>query len=222
MKQYLSYISAPRTMQAEVSKLQEAISQTERYFAGHGGIEEYKNCLEKGCDYQRKAVLEECRVWLEKSKAPQYLHQGNLQQAYASLGDDMNAWIDGLPNYVPVRYHSDKGAQTVDVADIIVTDEGWKPSERLIKEITDRHTRTLTDEEMADIKLAEQLADLYNQLREHGYTIDVPAFANYTKPEHRAEAFCTSYDALNDCRVSEEEKKAIKDKMYSFAANFRL
>ena len=135
------------------------------------------------------------------------MYQQALDNAYNSLGEELNAWIDGLPKFVPISYNVNGEGRTVDVADIVVTDEGWKPSERLVNELTAKYTRTLTDEEMADIKLAEQLADLYCQLQAKGYDITPATFARHKTPAERAEVFCNSYNALTDA-VSARGKRS--------------
>lgn len=211
-----SYVSAPISLKKAIEAVKESVSQTECYFSENGGIDEYCRCLKNGTTYKRDEVLAECRQWLKESKAPSYMHQPALQNAYNSLGDSLNRWIDGLPNYVPVRYTINGQTKEVDVADIVVTPDGWQPSERLLAELTATCTRTLTDEEMQDIRTAEQIAELYATLATKGYDIDVATFAQYTEPEQRAEAFCNSYNALQDYRVSEEDKAEIKREQQMF------
>ena len=203
-------------MQNALQNLTEAISRTENYFAGHDGMDEYKKCLERGLTYKRDEVLAECRAWLKESHAPHYMYQQALDKAYDSMVEELNAWIDGLPKFVPICYYVNRESKTVDVSDIIVTQDGWKPSERLIKELTDRYTKTLSDEEMEDIKLAEQLADIYKTLLAKGYDIDAATFARYDTPEQRAEVFCNFYNALNDCRVNNEKKERMKQERQTF------
>lgn len=211
-----SYIYAPKTLQDALQNLTEAISLTERYFAGHGNFEEYCRCLKNGTTYQRERVLDDCKRWLSESKAPSYMHQQALENAYNSLGEELNAWIDGLPKFVPISYNVNGEGRTVAVSDIVVTADGWKPCERLVNELTAKYTRTLTDEEMEDIKLAEQLADLYSALQAKGYDIDPATFSRHKTPEQRAELFCNSYNALNDCRVSEDEKQRMKKERQTY------
>lgn len=215
-KENYSYVYAPKTLQGALQNLTEAISRTENYFAGHNGMDEYKKCLERGTTYKRDEVLADCRAWLKESHAPHYMHQTALENAYNSLGEELNAWIDGLPKFVPICFNVNGEGRTVDVSDIIVTQDGWKPSERLIKELTDRYTKTLSDEEMADIALAEQLADLYSALQAKGYDIEPATFSRHKTPGQRAELFCNSYNALNDCRVSNEEKERMKRERQSY------
>ena len=222
-KENISYVFAANSLQQTLSSLAHTIRKTQEFFQPYGGFEQYKSCTEKGYDYQRQEVLASCRAWLADSKAPEYMYQTALENAYNSLGEELNAWIDRASGYLPISYMISGNSHTLAPTDIEVTQEGeWKMSQRVVDEITAHYTRTLTDEEMKDLKLAEDVAELYAKLCNLGYSIDTARWTSYSSTELRAEALIQSYDPLKDSRVSDDEKEKMRNKMNSFYAQFRI
>ena len=217
-QQTYSYIVAPRTLESALKALQNAISKTEAYFAEHGGMEEYKRTLERGLTYKRDEVLNSCKAWLAETNAPQYMHDSALDAAYDSLGVDLNTWIDGLAAFVPVRYSINGQSKIVAVEDIIVTPDGWQPSEKLKQSIIDTYTHTLTPDEVETMQIAEQFAELHKKLCSRGYNLAdaIESFASTDNPNQRAEVLCNSYNALHDRRVAAADKDKIKANQQMF------
>ena len=218
MKQTYSYVVAPRTLEGALKALQNAISKTETYFAEHGEIEEYKRTLERGLTYKRDKVLNSCKAWLAETNAPEYMHQSALDAAYNSLGADLNQWIDGLSAVVPIRYSINGQSKVVAIEDIIVTPNGWQPSENLKQSIIDTYTHTLNPDEVATMKIAEQFAELHKTLCSRGYNLAdvIESFAGTDNPNQRAEMLCNSYNALYDSRVTDADKDKIKANQQRF------
>lgn len=203
--------AASKFIEADLAAVDNAVLRAFRYLDGHGeGIEDLKKYIAKGYDYKRRQVLDECKKWLADSNAPEYLHTDMMQKAYDSLGAE-NDYIDGLPSHIGLNARLWNGS-TIHLTpdDIEVTESGcWRAKDEIIYQIHDAHTRTLTEEEMADFGLFTELTNISKKLRARGYTFESRAsgrdeledFETCETDEERAETMLYLYDSRYDTRL---------------------
>lgn len=130
------------------------------------GIKEAIEYQQKGVDWKRKATIDECKAYIERTQMPEYLQGQALQAAYDSCD---NKYISQLAGVF--------GSLRINLAnDIEVLSDKWLIAQHIIEKVIEDNTYTLTDKEMTLFAKYKQMITLAEELhREYYYfgsTID--------------------------------------------------
>lgn len=174
-KKNISYIpvNLQRDVREKESQANKDLSRLNKVIRGYGEtLTDAQEYQQKGGDWKVKAEVANCQQWLIDTKAPKYLHQQSLEAAVNSFGSEALEYYSTLtPGTLNVRFGNLSSDPLLNLStDVIETQTGeWVISEDFIKNYLESHRRTLTNDEMEDIKAFREMQKVMDNFAKRGY-----------------------------------------------------
>ena len=126
----------------------------------------------RGWDYKINERKDDCKKWLDTTKAPAYLYEDSIRRAVADLGAENLDYWKALSGRLIIRMgNTNKSPQISLTTDVVIDDDGmWCVSPERIKEEKEKYRKTLTPREVEDMEEFRRLLDAFNSFVAKGYT----------------------------------------------------
>ena len=164
MKQIIpiSFVSAisRNFIKEEISTLNEKLARVQEVLAsaGEATLAEAAEYQNKGADHKRKAVMQECEDYINRTGMPEYFRGDFRKKAWDSCP---NEYISRLASVMTNKLRFDKDVREVGGK--------WVISQEIEDAIVKKRTYTLTSEEMEAFGIYEQILELADQLHKRHY-----------------------------------------------------
>lgn len=145
----------------EIANLNDKLSRVQAVLAsaGEATLEEASEYQNKGADHKRKAVMQECEDYINRTGMPDYFREDFRKKAWESCP---NEYISRLASVMTInKLRFDKDVREVGGK--------WVISQEIEDAIVQKRTYTLTTEEMEAFGIYEQILELADQLHKRHY-----------------------------------------------------
>lgn len=154
-------------------------------------LEDASRYQSEGWDWQIQAKRKEVREWMKKHEMPSYLRADYEQKAVESLGSARLQYLQMIASALPILCD---GKEIDLTKDISVIDGKWVLSESYVTAMLESKRYTLSDEEMADLRLCLQAGEIIRKVKARNIDIDgLEWFGEWKDSETLAQGLMRSY-----------------------------
>lgn len=143
-----------KDLNAKLARVQEVLASS-----GEATLEEAIAYQQKGSDYKRKAVMQECEEYISRTGMPEYFREEFRRKAWDSCPNEYISRLASAMSGQKLRFDSE----------VREVSGKWVISQEIEDAIVQKRTYTLTEEEMEAFGIYEQILELADQLHKRHY-----------------------------------------------------
>lgn len=143
-----------RDLNAKIARVHEVLAS-----AGEATFDEAIAYQQKGADYKRKAVMQECEDYISRTGMPEYFREEFRRKAWDSCPNEYISRLASVMTCNKLKFDTD-------VREVAGK---WVISQEIEDAIVQKRTYTLAEEEMEAFGIYEQILELAEQLHKRNY-----------------------------------------------------
>lgn len=170
-------------------------------------LQEYER---KGVYWKTDKVIRECKDWLNKTKAPQYLREDYIQKAKESIPVEEWEYYKSVNSWMSLRFGNLSSSPVVSInKDIEQGEDGnWRIKQSYIDEKIEEGRRYLNEREKKDMAGFLALLEQAKEFESRGYnTIQLLESLWNISETGIADTLLLMYNPKRDLRLSNRESK---------------